>query len=203
MNAKKHIANLIVGCLGLLTACNTGNPETAVEKNTPVTMSQEELIDRGRYLTTIGSCHDCHSPKVMTPEGPEPDPTRLLSGHPQHDVLPTIPDNASQWISFSMDLTAFVGPWGISYAANLTPDETGIGNWSYEQFETAIRKGKSKGLDHNRSLLPPMPWPMYKHMSDEDLRAVFAFLKSLPPVNNVVPAPVSPQNVSKLTSLKK
>ena len=99
------------------------------------------------------------------------------------------------WILFSNGLTAAVGPWGVSYAANLTPDDTGIGNWKFEQFEIAIRKGKYKGIESNRPLLPPMPWQMISNMTDEDLKAVFTYLKSLPPVNNLVPAPVSPEKL--------
>lgn len=157
-------------------------------------LSQEELVKRGKYLTTVAGCNDCHSPKVFTSQGPVPDTTRLLSGHPADETLPELPTNA-QWIMFSPGLTAAAGPWGISFAANLTPDETGIGAWSYEQFETAIRKGKFKGLEESRPLLPPMPWPMIANMTDQDLRSVFAYLKSIPAVKNVVPAPVSPQSM--------
>ena len=94
--------------------------------------------------------------------------------------------------------TAFVGPWGISYAANLSPDDTGIKNWKLEQFITALRKGKSKGIETNRNLLPPMPWQMYRNMTDEDLEAVFVYLQSVPPQNNLVPAPVSREKFENL-----
>ena len=159
--------------------------------------SKEVLIARGKYLTTIGGCNDCHSPKVMTPHGPEPDTTRLFSGHPQAEKLERV-IKTKDWLVMNNGFTAFVGPWGISFAANLSPDDTGIGNWKLEQFKTALRKGKSKGLEHNRDLLPPMPWQMYRHMTDEDIEAVFTYLKSLPPQNNLVPAPVSPQQLEKL-----
>ena len=96
---------------------------------------------------------------------------------------------------FNMNLTAFVGPWGLSYAANLTPDDTGIGAWTFENFLTAIRKGKYKGLEGSRDLLPPMPWQMYRNMTDDDLKAVFTYLKSLPPISNIVPAPKSPTDI--------
>jgi hypothetical protein len=155
-------------------------------------LSQDELIKRGKYLTTVAGCNDCHSPKVFTEQGPIPDTTRLLSGHPSDEPLPEVPANV-QWIMFSPGLTAAAGPWGISFAANLTPDETGIGAWTYEQFEIAIRKGKFKGLEQSRPLLPPMPWPMVAQMTGEDLRAVYTYLKSLPKVKNAVPAPVPPQ----------
>lgn len=165
-----------------------------VKTEEPKPLSQEELIERGLYLTTIAGCNDCHSPKVLTPNGMEPDTSRLLSGHPQEDALPQVL-KTQDWMLFGPDLTSFVGPWGLSYAANLTPDETGIGTWNFEQFERAIRKGKFKGLETGRPLLPPMPWQMYKEMSDEDLLAVFTYLKSLKPVNNLVPAPISPDKL--------
>ncbi|WP_336914823.1 c-type cytochrome [Runella sp.] len=131
----------------------------------------------------------------MTPAGPEPDPQRLLSGHPAGDPLPPITDKhitaPGQWVLFSPDLTAAVDPWGTTFASNLTPDDTGIGPWTEAQFLKAIREGKSKGMDGTRPLLPPMPWMNIAKMTDEDLKAIFAYLKSLPPVKNVVPNPIA------------
>jgi len=193
----KPLIQLAIAGLTLFSACSREESTPATEAT--IDFSKPELIKRGKYLTTIGACHDCHSPKVMTPNGPEVDTTRLLSGHPQADQLPSLPGN-KDWISFSNDLTAFVGPWGVSYAANLTPDDTGTGNWTFEQFKTALRKGKYKGLEGGRDLLPPMPWQMYKNFTDEDMMAVFAYLRSLPPVNNLVPAPIGPD---KLVAVKK
>jgi len=192
---KKQL--IIVTTILLMAACNSREEKsvTSTTEEALLTETSSELIRRGEYLVTIGACHDCHSPKVMTEMGPEPDASRLLSGHPHNEPVPDIPDDSKEWVLFSMDLTTFVGPWGVSYAANLTPDDTGIGNWSYEQFETAIRKGKSKGLETNRDLLPPMPWQMYRNFTDEDLRAIFAYLKSLKPVNNLVPQPIPPHKL--------
>jgi hypothetical protein len=182
---------LLSGLFLFLISCGQRNTDT--DKTIPE-LSQEELIKRGMYLTTIGACHDCHSPKIMTPLGPEPDPARLLSGHPMDEKIP--PTTIQQdWILFSANLTAFVGPWGVSYSANLTPDDTGIGTWSFEQFKTAIRKGKYKGLEGSRDLLPPMPWQMYRNFTDDDLKAVFAYLKSLKPINNLVPSPIAPNDM--------
>lgn len=178
-----------------MAACNPTSDKTVNS------MSQEELIKRGAYLTTIGACHDCHSPKVMTPHGPEPDPTRLLSGHPKNEPIP-VTDINPDWILFSQNLTAFVGPWGVSYAANLTPDDTGTGNWTFEQFKTALRKGKYKGLETGRDLLPPMPWQMYQHLTDDDMLAIFTYLRSLPKVDNLVPQPISPDKINNLSLLK-
>ena len=98
----------------------------------------------------------------------------------------------SKGLAVTGDLTSWIGPWGISYTANLTSDSTGIGNWKEEQFIYALREGKYKGLPSSRPLLPPMPWQMYKHMTDGELKAIFAYLKSTKPINNVVPPPEPP-----------
>jgi len=150
-------------------------------------------IKRGEYLVNLAVCNDCHSPKVWSPEGiPTPDPKRLLSGHPADEKLPayqkewTAPGN---WILMSGGFTSFVGPWGVSFAANLTPDEqTGIGLWTEDIFIAALRSGKHMG--NGRPILPPMPWPNFAQCTDDDLKAIFAYLKSLPPVKNPVPAPI-------------
>lgn len=169
-------------------ACSPAPEQEQGQQPAGQQLSNEQMIAKGRHLVTIGLCNDCHSPKL--PDG-EPDPGRLLSGHPQDEILPSV-DTAElgSWVLFSQGFTAAVGPWGVSYAANLTPDDTGIGFWTEAQFMKAIREGKYKGLDGSRPLLPPMPWPMFAEMSDEELKAVFAYLKSLKPVRNVVPAPV-------------
>jgi mono/diheme cytochrome c family protein len=190
---KKTVFALLLAIV--LSSCGR-NEDPANTQHASAT-SQEELIKRGKYLVAIGGCNDCHSPKVMTEHGPEPDPNRLLSGHPSNEPMAPL-TGSSDWILFSQGLTAYVGPWGVSYAANLTPDETGIGNWSYEQFTRAIREGKFKGLEGGRPLLPPMPWQMYNIMEEEDLQAVFAYLKSIPAVKNTVPAPVAPPQLKDL-----
>jgi hypothetical protein len=183
-------ATLILSAL-LYVNCTQPN-ETKVASGDFPAMSDKEMIARGKYLVTVSGCHDCHSPKVMTPQGPELDTTRLLSGHPMNEKLAPI-IQTKDWLMFNGSLTAYVGPWGITYSANLTPDDTGIGNWKFDQFKRAIREGKYKGLETGRPLLPPMPWQMYKNYTDEDLKSIFSYLKSLPPVNNLVPNPVLAQ----------
>ena len=181
-------------------ACNSSTqPSTNNEGLVANTIDQDSLIKRGHYLVTIMGCHDCHSPKKMGPLGPQIDSSRALSGHPANQPLPQVnPKEAESWMLSNHTATAFVGPWGISYAANLTSDESGIGGWTEAQFFKAIRQGKYKGQDNARPLLPPMPWNVYAHATDDDLKAIFAYLKSTPPVNNVVPAPRSLQEVAKL-----
>jgi mono/diheme cytochrome c family protein len=175
----------------LLSGCTSSNSETS--ENKIPELSQEELVAKGKYIVTVSGCNDCHSPKIMTPQGPEPDPSRLLSGHIQTEALPKLEKDAGKdgWVRFNMNLTAAAGPWGVSFAANLTPHDTGIGNWTFTQFRTAIQKGKYKGLENSRMLLPPMPWQAYQNIKEEDLKAIFAYLKSLPPVDNLVPQPIS------------
>jgi len=164
-------------------------------KNKPLAAAAEagkdSLIKRGAYLVTAMVCDDCHSPKRMGPMGPEIIPELRLSGSRQDGKLPVVDTNEIKkgWTLFNEDFTAVVGVWGASFAGNLTSDATGIGNWTEEQFRNAIRKGKYKGLDAARDLLPPMPWPNFSKCTDEDLKAIYTFLKSTKPVKNVVPAP--------------
>jgi hypothetical protein len=161
-----------------------------------IALTQEELVKRGAYLVNTSACHDCHSPKVMTPRGPEPDPARLLSGHPSEiQLAPINKEVLKGWVLFNEHNTAAVGPWGVSFSANISGDETGIGAWSEEQFLKAIKEGKYKGMEGSRSLLPPMPWPVYRNMTDEDLLAIFAYLKTTKPVRNIVPAPIAPDQL--------
>ena len=154
----------------------------------------ESQVKWGEHLVLISACHDCHSPKKMTDQGMDIDFSKALSGHPAGMPAPDVDRKAmeSKGMVVTQSLTAWVGPWGVSYAANLTSDSTGIGAWKESNFFTAIRKGKFKGLESGRDLLPPMPWQMYKNMTDDELRAIFAYLKSTKPIKNVVPQPQPP-----------
>jgi hypothetical protein len=145
-------------------------------------------VARGEYLVNIGHCNDCHTPWVMGPKGPEPDMSRRLSGHPQNLQMPPAPKLGNgPWVWAGAGTnTAFAGPWGVSYAANLTPDRlTGIGIWNEETFIKTIRTGRHWGVA--RPILPPMPWQNVRMMTDSDLKAVWAYLRSIQPVNNQVP----------------
>jgi len=154
-------------------------------------LSNDSLVKRGSYLVNAMGCDDCHSPKRMGEHGPEVIPELRFSGYPSTRPLAKVDTNVLKqgWALLGPDLTNAVGPWGMSFAANISSDETGIGTWNEQQFMKAIREGKYKGLDGSRSLLPPMPWFMYRNLNDEDLRSIFAFLKSTKPVENIVPAP--------------
>lgn len=186
-------ALLVAGIVIASSSCSDHGP-VATEADTAVLTGPGEaaLVERGKYLVEIMGCHDCHSPKQMGPNGPYLDPERILSGYPADRPLPPQPVSHEGWALLTMDLTAAVGPWGTTFAANITSDESGIGNWTEEQFARALTKGLYKGLEGSRPLLPTMPWQNYVNMSQEDLSAVFAFLKSTKPVANVVPAPIPP-----------
>ncbi len=155
--------------------------------------SNTKLVKRGEYLVKSVGCGDCHTPWKMGPKGPEQDMSRLLSGHPQDMVMPAPPiSSPGPWMgSFASTFTAWSGPWGVSFTRNLTPDkETGLGDWTEQNFIATIRTGKRMGK--GRDLLPPMPWPAFKNMEDEDLKAIFAYLRSIPAIKNSVPEPIPP-----------
>jgi predicted small lipoprotein YifL len=201
---KKFIPMISVLAVAIcITACETkptaevnASPDKEIAELKPDYGGFNSQVEWGEQLVRIMDCNVCHTPKIMTEQGPVEDESRLLMGHPSDmpgfDI--DLKEIESKGLMVTGDGTAWAGAWGVSFAANLTPDDTGIGTWSEEQFFRAIREGKSKGLESSRALLPPMPWPAYRHMTDDQLRAVFAYLKSLKPISNVVPAPLLPVN---------
>jgi hypothetical protein len=159
----------------------------------PAAAPSADLASRGKYLVSTSACHDCHTPWTMTEQGPAPDMTRALSGHPQDFLMPDPPKLAAgPWIaSIGATNTAWAGPWGVSFTANLTPDrETGIGKWTARNFIETIRTGRHLG--RGREILPPMPITVYRNFTDEDLTAIFTYLQTLPPIRNRVPEPRMP-----------
>jgi hypothetical protein len=167
-------------------------------------MTQGEKIALGKYIVHTSACDDCHTPKIFTEKGPVFDTTKLLSGHPQGETLPSLDLKAlgqNTWAATTMGLTAWVGPWGVSYASNLTPDNaTGIGTMTEEMFLKCMKEGKYMGV--GRTLLPPMPWEVYGKKSDDDLKAIYAYLMSLKPIRNEVPQPVPPDKAGKVLAKK-
>ena len=149
----------------------------------------ESQVKWGEHIVSIAGCNDCHTPKKMTPMGPVSDSSLFLSGHPAKVPAPDVDRQAmeSKGLAVTNDLTSWVGPWGISYSANITSDTTGIGMWTEDQFILCIRQGKWKGMAASRELLPPMPWQSFKVMSDDELKAIFAYLKSTKPIENIEP----------------
>jgi mono/diheme cytochrome c family protein len=123
-------------------------------------------VARGKYLVTIASCHDCHTPGYFLGK---PDMARFLGGSEVGFELP--------------GLGVFLGP-------NLTPDkETGLGNWTDKQVVEAIQQGKRPD---NRMLAPIMPYHAFANLTPQDVNAIVAFLRSIPPVKNKVPGPFGP-----------
>jgi mono/diheme cytochrome c family protein len=153
----------------------------------------DDKVARGRYLVGIGGCNDCHTPHKVGPNGPEPDRSRLLSGHPEGMQMPPAPAlPPGPWVfAGAGTMTAWSGPWGVSFTANLTPDqEAGLGRWTERDFVDTMRTGRHQG--RGRALLPPMPYPNVAALTDADLSAVFAYLRSIPAIRNAVPAPLPP-----------
>lgn len=187
---KKKILMLTFIAAAIATAIISCNQEPAKAAETKP-ISHDSLVKRGEYLVSVIGCDDCHSPKSFGPQGPELIMEQRFSGFPSEKPLGKIDTTVinNGWAMFAGDLTAAVGPWGVSFAANISSDSTGIGNWTEAQFIKCIREGKYLGLDGTRMLLPPMPWPVYRNMKDEDLGAIFAYLKTSKPVKNIPPMP--------------
>jgi len=183
---------IVLAAIFLLIQRNDAKTETTIA--TKKFNGFESQAKWGEHLVTVGGCHDCHSPKKMTARGPEIDSSLLLAGHIAGSPEPVANKKEIQakGLVLTSDLTTWIGPWGTSYTANLTSDATGIGNWTEQRFMLAIREGKSKGLANARDLLPPMPWQMYRNFTDDELKAIFAYLKTTKPVKNVVPPPLPP-----------
>jgi mono/diheme cytochrome c family protein len=154
-------------------------------------------VERGAQLVRTMGCNDCHTPWKMGPKGPEPDMSRALTGHPSDVIMPPAPSAHGPWIGHSSATnTAFAGPWGVSFTANLTPDkETGLGAWTEDMFIATVRTGRHQGK--GRPILPPMPYSMIGNLPDEEIKSIFAYLQSLAPVNNRVPAPIDPLDGSR------
>ena len=194
MKKSISISWMVLVAMILLTGCSSNQkpvPQAVAEP------TAEQLIQKGEYLVTIMGCNDCHSPKKTGSRGPEIIPELMLSGYPSDRPLLKVNASAQKegWVLLNGDLTSAAGPWGVSFAANLTSDPTGIGNWTEENFKRALKEGKFKGLPGSRALLPPMPWTNFANIKDEDVKAIFAYLKSTNPVRNVVPAAIPPGDV--------
>jgi hypothetical protein len=182
----------------VLSGCNqpAGTPpgtEAVPSATAPAASTARTPVEHGRLLIIGGGCHDCHTPKVMTDKGPIADESKILSGHPESAGVPQPYKGPGQpWSTHTNDhLTAWSGAWGVSFAANITPDEnTGIGIWTEDMFLKAMKEGKHMGT--SRQILPPMPWNYIGQLPDEDLKAMFAYLKSIPAIRNRVPVPLTP-----------
>ena len=185
MKQQKNVILIICGCLLWLAAASS--MALGQQKSDP------KKIKRGEYLVNAIGCNDCHTPSKMGPNGPEKDMTHLLSGHPQEMVMPPAPSiPPGPWMAtMSATMTAWAGPWGVSFTRNLTPDkETGIGDWTEQNFIETLRTGRQLGK--GRPMLPPMPFEAFRNMNDDDLKSIFAYLRSIPAMKNKVPDPIAP-----------
>jgi mono/diheme cytochrome c family protein len=191
MTTRHRITTLALTLVSLAVAISITAFGSARISANAAAKKEEQLartrVARGHYLVTVGGCNDCHTPLKMGANGPEPDMSRMLSGHPEQFKLQSPPKLENGWMwSGAGTNTAFAGPWGISYARNLTPDRmTGIGIWDEAMFIKTIRTGRHWGVA--RPILPPMPWFNYAKMTDEDLKSVYAYLRTIQPVRNQVP----------------
>jgi len=160
----------------------------------PSADGEQARIERGKYLVDFIGCNDCHTPWKMGENGPEPEMSRYLSGHPQQletPPAPALPQGYWGGGTMSVTFTAWAGPWGTSFTRNLTPDkETGLGSWTEKEFIDTIRNGRERGI--GREILPPMPWPSFGKMTDEDLSAIWAYLQTIPAISNRVPDNIPP-----------
>ena len=197
MKTNFQMLLLVSALMGLFTACTEQKAADVPSDDLELAIAEppQNLIKRGEYLTSVIGCDHCHSPKKMTAQGPVIDMDKYMMGYPAEQPLPkyaTADVAPGNWILMNGDLTATVGPWGITYASNLTPDATGIGNWTFENFKLALTQGKYKGIETGRTLMPPMPWQSLGKMDEADMKAIFAYLKSIKPIENQVPAYTPP-----------
>ncbi len=149
--------------------------------------SQDDMVERGKYLVdAVAACGHCHTPRA----GADYDMTKYLAGHPENDSFPKYDFSMMQqriFLLVSPQLSAFSGPFGTSFATNLTPDkETGLGEWTEKMFIDAMRTGHHQGNKDNRKIFPPMPSKHYAQMTDTDLKAIWAYLKTIKTVKNDV-----------------
>lgn len=204
MNTRQRITAVLitVASVTLAGTLTAAKKSARAGEQVKVQQAAQAKIKRGEYLVTIGGCHDCHTPLKPGPNGPEPDLSRALSGHPENLVMPAPPKmDGGPWMwAGAATNTAFAGPWGVSFAMNLTPDRvTGIGIWDEAMFKKTLRTGRHWGV--SRPILPPMPWQNYGRATDEDLSAIYSYLRTLKPVRNQIPdaiiAPAPVQTASK------
>jgi len=190
---RKALSGVIMTMVVAAAACTSTEPAKSQAASPVVT--NEARAERGQYLVSMIGCNDCHTPLKMGQNGPEPDMTRMLSGHPeQMGPLPAAkPEGPWLWSGAATN-TAFAGPWGVSYAANLTPDPSGLSIWTEDMFVKAIRTGKHMGT--SRDILPPMPWPAFRNASDDDLKSIYAYLRTIKPISNHVPDVQPPANAN-------
>lgn len=150
-----------------------------------------EQLRQGELLVMEGRCHFCHTPELNKNDKYY---GQILFGYPSNKKLPDLPDapkGSQQWTDFlsNLDSTVWIAGNKIVFSANITPDiETGIGNWSKEDFINTIRTGMHPGW--KKKVNKPMPWLDYAKLSNDQLTSIYLYLKSQKPVYNKVPEPL-------------
>ena len=173
--------NLLIFCVIVLVV------GAIITLNIRAVESQSDMVQRGKYLVdAVAACGYCHTPRVRA----DYDMNMYLAGHPAGQPSPRYNFRMIREGIFMVtapQLSAFSGAFGTSFASNLTPDkETGLGEWTEEMFIKAMRTGRHQGVESNRKILPPMPVKHYAQMNDEDLKAIWAYLRTIKPVKNEV-----------------
>ena len=195
MKVSSGIIFILVPAIFIFSRCNQPQSDGNSNKKDSTQVASianggfESQVEWGAHLVTIGGCNDCHTPKKMGPNGPEDDMSLMLSGHPAQQPPPAfdVQEAAKKGLILTQSFTAWMGPWGITYAANLTSDSTGIGMWTEAQFVKALKEKKWMGLDNTRPLMPPMSMMPATKMTGDEMKAIFAYLKTTPPLKNVQP----------------
>jgi len=174
--------------LPLLLARPVFARDPAGSPSTPQLSHLSAEARRGERLVANGGCNGCHTPAKVDGDRLVPDSSRLLSGYPDRFEGPGSSRLDVGWSAVAVaSRSAFTGPWGTSFAANLTPDpETGLGQWTEENFVHVMRTGRH--LWSGQPFLPPMRREEFDRYSDAELRDIWAYLRSVPPVRNDVPA---------------
>ena len=168
----------LCGCISIAAAALSGCSDTgsapAGVGGLPLGAATTAQIVHGRYIVTAqGACAECHSAGGDNPNDPN-----WLAGYIADPAV-----NPNQTGKFS------IGPFTF-YSANLTPDAaTGLGNWTPQQIFNALRTGHDAA---GNFLCPPMPWPVFRNMTDSDLWSIVAYLRSIKPVSNAVPEGTGP-----------
>ena len=197
---KAETTSIFLFILLFIGAGNLVEREAWAETNERTHEETANLVAHGRYLATIGVCEACHTPPAVMPEADQVEDLKLRSNPNWFQYL----DNDRKMaggvpfiLRFGSTSSGFVS------TSNITPDpETGIGNWSEEEIMSVLREGKRPG---GGALFRFAPHTFYSSMAEEDARAIAVYLKTLPPVKNLVsprslPFPVAP--AESVTSLK-
>ena len=191
----KTLTALVLAAL-LTAACTQKQSDDMAADDEEADSAEAQNVEIGQAIVEGWGCVYCHTPEVKGPDGlGMPDPDRLMSGHPGDQPIPPVPDapiDSVEWTDYLEQLgsTAWPSDDSIVFSSNLTPDpETGIGEWTAEEFVETIRQGMQRAM--GRQIKYPMPWEELSELSDIELASIYEYLMTLQPVPNEVPEPVA------------